>query len=216
MTLADTCGGILNSTGWCSHAWPDESSYTKSPLSEPGLEVSTKPGAIQGESEKFVDELLFNSYYILMASKDDSKMHLLAPSITIEAKATNVKVYFDSTTQKPYRIEGFSEGDGSFNPIAGHFTNWLDFYGANLILRVRVLAPSQALSFATIKNFSFTTENNYWRATARFSSTGEIDTIADRPGSIVIVDANWKTLGAVPNDFPSERLPSYGPLNQSQ
>jgi len=166
----------------------------------------------QGDSEALVDQLLFNPYVMFMVSKDSSKTHLLAPSVAIATRAESIKVFFDSVTQRPKRIETFSAGPGRFNPIAGQFTNWLDLYGATLFVRVRITVDPKpaALALARHWSLSFETENDYWHARASIPSLDGRNVLIDRPGSVVVVKADWNTLGSVPNDYPGERIPEFG------
>jgi hypothetical protein len=167
----------------------------------------------QGEAERFVEYLLFRPYYFVIASRDDAKdAKPQGPVISVQAQGETVKVFFDGQTQRPYRIEGTAVGKGNFTPIAGQFTSWLDFYGANLTVRVRAVGTSpQTLSLARIESFSFTTRNEQWRATARLGSTGEVKPAVNFPGSLTVAGADWRTLGPLPADFPGKRLPSHGP-----
>jgi hypothetical protein len=173
--------------------------------------------APRGEKERFVKELIFEPALMFMPSKDNTRVHLLTPLVTVNAKAESVKVFFDPVTHSPTRIEAFSAGDGDFKPLSGEFTNWLDLYGATIIVRPRltVYPRPELLALVHFDSLSFTTQNNFWQATASFSQSDKNATV-DRPGSLLIENADWTALGSVPNDYPGYRSKSFGPLTRIQ
>jgi hypothetical protein len=156
-----------------------------------------------GTEEAFADQLLFHAFYFVMASRDDSRTHLLAPSISFDAECDDVKVYFNSDTKMPISIEGDAEGKGDFNPIPGQITNGLDFYGTTLIARIRIVEnpDPQALALTRFEIFSFDTSSSIWHARAQFPPAQFEKTFYDRPGSLTLKSADWHTLGNVPNDY---------------
>jgi hypothetical protein len=87
-----------------------------------------------------------------------------------------------------------------------------------LIARIRLTADPkpEALALARYWTLSFKTENNYWHAEASIPAPDGENVVVDRPGSVVVVKADWNTLGKVPNDYPGKRLPEFGPLTKTQ
>jgi hypothetical protein len=167
----------------------------------------------RGESEKFVDELLFNSRYIMLATGGERKGLLLSP-LSFDAAASSVKVYFDSATGKPNKVEGFAEGKGTFRPVAGQFNNWVDFYGATLIARqiFSVHPIPEAFALVEHRSITFHAEGDQWSPTATFAGYTGADLFTDEMRSLIAVKADWRTLGQLPGDYPGERLPPYGPV----
>jgi hypothetical protein len=165
-----------------------------------------------GQDEQFVDELLFNSRYILLSTGGE-KHGLLLSTLGFNAKATSVKIYFNSVTSKPNKIEGHAQGIGIFNPVPGQFNNWIDFYGATLIARQLFLVTPLPAAFTLVeyKSITFDAKDNQWDKSATFSTDAGADLFTDERRSLIIKNADWKTLGPLPRDFPGERLPVYGP-----
>ncbi|MGM4909368.1 hypothetical protein [Rhizobium sp. 768_B6_N1_8] len=164
------------------------------------------------EDEKFVDELLFNSHYILLATGGMKRGLLLSP-LSFYAKATSVKTYFDPASNKPSKIEGFASGAGTFLPVPGQFTNWLDFYGSTLIARqVFSINPIPA-SFDSVEyeSIAFEAKDDHWVKSATFAMYTGQELFTDSKRSLIVKNADWKTLGQVPKDYPGKRLILYGP-----
>lgn len=170
----------------------------------------------KGQEEKFVDELLFNSRYILLATGGEKHGLLLSP-LSFDSKATSVKVFFDSVTKKPKKIEGFAQGDGVFSPVPGQFNNWLDFYGAKLIARQLFLVNPLPEAFNSVeyKSITFSAKDNQWNKSATFALYTGADLYTDERRSLIVFNADWKTLGKVPKDYPGERLTIYGPAPEA-
>ncbi|CAH1091356.1 hypothetical protein [Candidatus Nitrotoga sp. 1052] len=165
----------------------------------------------EGESEKFVDELLFHSKYILLATNGQKHGLLLSP-FSFKAEATSVKIYFDSITNKPNKIEGFAQGKGEFTPIPGQFNNWVDFYGATLITRQIFLSYPLPEAFTSVeyRSITFDIKGNNWSPSATFAEHTGADLYTDKLRSLIVQNADWRTLGQVPGDYPGKRLALYG------
>ena len=166
----------------------------------------------RGEGEKFVGELLFNSHYFLLATGGEKRGLLLSP-LDFSAEATSVKIYFDAATRKPNKIEGFAEGAGTFLPVPGQFTNWVDFYGATLIARQRfsVQPPPETFNLIEYKSIVFEARDNHWNKSATFAPYTGADLFTDERRSLIVKNADWRTLGKLPRDYPGKRLPLHGP-----
>jgi hypothetical protein len=165
-----------------------------------------------GEGEKFVDELLFNSHYFLLATSGEKCGLLLSP-LSFDAKASSVKIYFDSATKRPNKVEGHAEGAGIFLPVPGQFTNWVDFYGATLIAKQRFLTNPlpEAFNLVEYKSIDFNAEDNQWNKSATLATYTGADLFTDKRRSLIVKNADWKTLGKLPRDYPGKRLPLHGP-----
>jgi hypothetical protein len=163
------------------------------------------------EGERFVDELLFNSHFILLATSGEKRGLLLSP-LSFYAKATSVKIYFDSASSKPNKIEGFAEGPGTFLPVPGQFNNWVDFYGATLIARqiFSVNPLPEAFSSVEYKSITFNANDDQWNKSATFARYTGAELFTDERRSLIVKKADWETLGSVPQDYPGKRLPLYG------
>jgi len=164
------------------------------------------------EDEKFVDELLFNSHFILLATGGTKRGLLLSP-LSFSAKATSVKTYFDPATNKPNKIEGFASGTGTFRPVPGQFTNWLDFYGSTLIARQIFSINPIPASFDLVEyeSITFEAKDDQWVKSATFAMYTDQELFTDSKRSLIVKNADWKTLGQVPKDYPGKRLLLYGP-----
>lgn len=168
-----------------------------------------------GEGEKFVDELLFNSRFFLFATSGEKRGLLLSP-LSFDAKATSVKIYFDSATGKPNKIEGFAEGAGTFLPVPGQFNNWVDFYGATLIARQLFLVKPLPGAFDAVeyRSIAFHAKDDQWEKSATFAPYTGAELFTDDLRSLIVKNADWKTLGNLPRDYPGNRLPLYGPTQK--
>ncbi len=165
------------------------------------------------QEEQFVHELLFNSRYILLATGGDKGGLLLSP-FSFEAKATSVKIYFNSTTEKPIKIEGNAEGSGVFNPVPGQFSHWLDFYGAELKARQIILVNPLPEAFELVEydTIKFSAKDDQWNKSATFATYTGAELYTDKKRSLIVMNADWKTLGKVPGDYPGNRADVYGPV----
>ncbi|HTV75054.1 MAG TPA: hypothetical protein VME66_15275 [Candidatus Acidoferrales bacterium] len=175
------------------------------------LTVTARDLVPAGEAEATADRLLFHSRYAIMVSRNDQVTHLMVPSIVFDAVATGAVVRFDPKTRSA-TITSFEEANGTYNPIAGQVTNWLDLYGAMIIGRsITYPTPDpQAQALARYTTFSFSTSNSGWTATASLTPIDVTNARYDRPGSLTVDAADFRVLGPVPADFPGTRPPIYG------
>ena len=166
----------------------------------------------QKKEEQFVNELLFNSRYIMLATGGDKRGLLLSP-LSFEARVNSVKVYFDSATEKPKKIEGSAQGIGVFRPVPGQFNHWLDFYGAKLIVRqLFIVNPlPEAIESVEYESIMFSAEDDQWKKSATFAMYTGAELYTDTQRSLIVMNADWKTLGKVPQDYPGDRLAVHGP-----
>ncbi|MBA5872741.1 MAG: hypothetical protein GDA68_22555 [Nitrospira sp. CR2.1] len=172
-------------------------------------------------NEEFVDRVFFQPRYALMASSAPGG-HLLAPTMFLNLKCSRLRVFFNPTTQRPVRIDGYAEGGGKANPT-GQFANWLDLYGSRLIVRLLGVGDYEMrdgggkgiMSRIHLKIVSFTNESAAWSARAQFSvpsvdSSAEGHVAVEKPGSLIAEHADFNVLGRVPSDYPGVRRPEYG------
>lgn len=167
----------------------------------------------RGEQEKLPDELFFNSRFHMLATGGEKRGLLLAP-LSFEAKASSVKIYIDPVTQNATRIEGSAEGSGRFSPIPGQFTHWLDFYGATLIARQKftVDPESDVFDSLTYESITFNAKSDQWNKSATFAGYTGADLYTDSKRSLIVQNADWRTLENLPGDYPGQRLDVHGPV----
>ena len=166
--------------------------------------------APRGDQEQFVDKLLFNARYLLLATSGTKRGLLLSP-LSFDEKASSVKIYFDPSSQKATRGEWHASGPGSFSPVPGQFTNWLDFYGATLIARQLIGYPApSAFEMVDYQSITFESKGDHWTRSATFAAHTGADLYTDDERSLIVQNADWRTLGQVPGDYPGQRIALYG------
>ncbi|WP_431481667.1 hypothetical protein [Pseudomonas thivervalensis] len=199
---------VVLDTDWLSSDLKGDEYLEINALTSPKRNWDLTP---KGQGEQFVDELLFNSRYVLLSTSGE-KHGLLLSTLGFNAEATSVKIYFDPVTSKPKKIDGHAQGAGAFNPVPGQFNNWVDFYGATLIARQLFLVTPLPAAFTLVEynSITFDAKDNQWDKSATFSTYTGADLFTDERRSLIVKNADWKTLGQLPRDYPGKRLPMYG------
>lgn len=167
----------------------------------------------EGEDEAVPHQLFFNPRFFMLTT-GGNKRGLLLSTLSFQSTAIYVTVVFDRATQKATRIESFATGEGDFSPVPGQFTNWLDFYGARLIVRQRFSGDLESDLFKSLEYESivFKAKGDSWTKSATFAARTGATLYTDDRHSLIIQKADWKTLGKLPGDYPGERLQLHGPV----
>lgn len=164
------------------------------------------------DGEELASEAFFRGRFIMLTT-GGTKRGLLLPTLRFDAELRSVEVTFDPETNKPIRVASSLSGDGIFSPIAGQFTNWMDYYGATLI--VRRIGVSEAVSTiidaVEYDYVRFSAKDELWSKSAKFAIDTGAELYTDDKNSLIIQNADWQTLGKLPADFPGQRLEVHGP-----
>jgi len=171
-----------------------------------------------GEAESVPDALFFHTRLGVFTSGERS-VHLMVESFTSEPIATNCVVYFSNDHPgMPEQVESTMEGKALFHPIAGQFADWLDFYGATLIVRdmnLYLVADDIKKGFSFI-DFQLNAVNGNWFPSLALFPQAMKELFTDDSMSLIVQQADWNVLREVPRDYPGPRRAEFGPLPSLQ